>query len=204
MAYTPEWEPLADALERVIATGVGEDEVKVDLCRAVADRKIRIRVRVAARAGRGEVFANGNVEVPPHLKPADLDWVASRPFEPWPIGPKLGEHYSCISGWENKRIDLIEVSTADLIEVLCHGSSADARPTLQRPANDAPSSDAAAARARKKKAILEAADQLWSGEIPKGLMSKQRDKMLQEQIQRNGGSVPHSRTIQRALRSRRK
>jgi hypothetical protein len=204
VAYTPDWEPLADALERVIATGLGKEEVKVDLCGAVADGKIRIRVKVAARAGRGEVFANGNVGVPPRLKPADLDWVASRPFEPWPIGPKLGEHYSWISGWENKRIDLIEVSTADLIEVLCRGSSVDARPTLQRPAGDVPSSDAAAARGTKKKAILEAADQLWSGEIPKGLMSKQRDKMLQEQIRHNGGSAPHPRTIQRALRPRRK
>jgi hypothetical protein len=48
VAYTPDWEPLADALKRVMATGIGESEAKLDLCRAIGDRKIDIRVRVAA------------------------------------------------------------------------------------------------------------------------------------------------------------
>ena len=52
MAYTPDWEPLADALKRVLATGVDKDEARVDLCRAVADRKIHIRVRIAATRAR--------------------------------------------------------------------------------------------------------------------------------------------------------
>ena len=116
MAYIPDWEPLGDALKRVMETGASEEEAKTDLCRAVADGKIHVRVRIA-RSDR--LFRNGNVGVPPHLKPGDLDWVQSRPFARWPIGPKLGEHYSWISGWENWPLDLIELWTADVIEVLC-------------------------------------------------------------------------------------
>jgi hypothetical protein len=129
VAYTPDWEPLADALKRVMATGIDEDEAKADLCRAVADRKIVVRVRTASDYGmRGQVFSDGNVGVPAHLRPGDLDWVQSRPGRAqWSIGPKLGEHYSWISGWENRPLDLIEVSTADVIAILCGGAGANDR-----------------------------------------------------------------------------
>jgi hypothetical protein len=205
VTYTQDWEPLADALKRVVATNAGasKDEAKVDLCRALADRKIRIRVRVVARTGLGAVFSNGNVEVPPHLTAADLDWTASRPFEPWPIGPKLGEHYSWIGGWENKRIDLIEVSTADLIEVLCHGCAPEARPALQQPTHDAPSPDPDVVGGTKEQAVLKAIDQIWPGGIPMGLSSKTRNEEIYRQIKNNGGSPPHQRTIERALKARR-
>ena len=42
MAYTPDWEPLADAFKRVVATGVPEDEAKRGISRAIADGKIRV------------------------------------------------------------------------------------------------------------------------------------------------------------------
>jgi hypothetical protein len=61
VAYTPDWEPLADALKRVMATGASEDEAKLDLCRAVADRKIDFQVRIASDYPmRGRVFSDGN------------------------------------------------------------------------------------------------------------------------------------------------
>lgn len=128
MAYTPDWEPLADALKRVTATGASEDEAKTDLCRAMADRKIDVRVRVAASdyGMRGQVFSDGNVGVPPHLRPGDLDWAQSRPFGQWSIGPRLGEHYEWIRGWENRSLDLIEVSTADVTNVLIAGAGVSA------------------------------------------------------------------------------
>jgi hypothetical protein len=113
VAYTPDWEPLAHALKRIMKTGASEDEAKIDLCRAVADRKIDVRVRIAATdyAMRGRVFSGRNVDVPAHLDPRDFDWVQSRPLAQWSIGPKLGEHYSWISDWENRPLDLIELST---------------------------------------------------------------------------------------------
>jgi len=87
VAYTPDFEPIADALKRVMAGGMSEDEAKTDLCNAVADRKIDVRVTIATT---GQLFWDGNVRVPPHLKPSDLDWVHSRPFAKWPIGPRPG------------------------------------------------------------------------------------------------------------------
>ena len=46
MAYVRDFEPLADALKRVLAaTSVKEDEAKRDICHAVADKKIAVQVR---------------------------------------------------------------------------------------------------------------------------------------------------------------
>jgi hypothetical protein len=102
-----------------MATGVTENEAKTDLCCAVADRKINVRVRIAAtdRSMGGQFFSDGNVGVPRHLNPDDFDWTRSRPLRPWSIGPMLGQHYSW--DWEDRPIDLIELSTADVREVLC-------------------------------------------------------------------------------------
>ena len=139
MAYTPDWEPLADALKRVMAAGVSEDEAKLDLCRAVADLKIRVRVRIGKYARKGQVFAGGNVEVPTHLAPHDFDWELSRPLAQWEIGPQPGERWG--RGWEKWPLDLIELSTADVANVLCggapqlappHESRGKSRPAIER------------------------------------------------------------------------
>jgi hypothetical protein len=119
MAYIPDWVPLAEALQRVIAAGVSEGEAKIDLCRALADRKIDVRIRIAAT---GKVFSDGNVGVPPHLSASDLDWVNSRPLAQWSIGPRPGEHYVWLDGWKNHPLDLIELSTVDVAGVLGGGA----------------------------------------------------------------------------------
>jgi hypothetical protein len=123
VAYTPDWEPLADALKRVVAIGVSEDEAKRDLCRAVANQKIRVRVRIAAwdRFRGGQLFSGGNIRQPAHLAPDDFDWARSCPLSPWLIGPRWGERRNreWIRGWEPRVLEFIELSTADVIEVLC-------------------------------------------------------------------------------------
>jgi hypothetical protein len=123
VAYTPDWEPLADALKRVLATGFSKSEAKLDLCRAMADRKINVRVRIAQDADsfRGRVFSDRNVSVPSHLSPNDLDWSRSRPLRPWPIGPVGPQNYTWIDGWKDRLIDLIELSTSDVSRILCGG-----------------------------------------------------------------------------------
>lgn len=115
MAYVPDWLPLPEALQRVMTMGFGEGQAKTELCQAVADRKIDVRVRIA---GTDKVFSDGNVGVPPHLGASDLDWVKSRPLAQWSIGPRLGEHYAWLEGWKNHPLDLIELSKVDIVEVL--------------------------------------------------------------------------------------
>jgi hypothetical protein len=122
MSYVPDWESLAAKLKRVMETGASEEEAKLDICRAVADRKIRVRVRVApsnSHSMGGMVLSGGNVDVPAHLDPRDFDWVRSRPLKPWLTGPQGVEHYTWTSGWSRRLLDLIELSTGDVEKVLC-------------------------------------------------------------------------------------
>lgn len=157
MAYTSDWEPLADALKRVMTTGASEEEAKTDLCRAMADRKIDVRVRIAASdyGMRGKVLSDGNVGVPRHLRPGDLDWAQSRPFGQWPIGPRPGEHYEWIGGWENRPLDLIEVSTADVKSVLVAGAGVSASARMGARGSAQPIEKSRPALNRARRAIVE-------------------------------------------------
>lgn len=196
MTYVRDWEPLADALKRVIASGVTEDQAKMDICGAVADGKIAVRVTIAqSRYDRGgQVYSGGNVAVPAHLSPADLDWLNSRPLRPWAIGPMPGQHYTWIGGWEKYPIDLVELSTADIMSIL--------NITVAR-ATNAIRSSSKSGRGAKARAIDEAINQLWPDEIPKGLSAKDRNRAILDQIRKNGGSIPADpeRAIQRALKT---
>jgi hypothetical protein len=114
MPYIPDWEPLSDAVKRIMASSVEESEAKADLCHTIADRKISVRVILAG--GKG-VFSGGNVAPPVHLDPKDLDWDNSRPRAPWKIGPALGQ-YGWLDDWKMEEITLVEVSTTEVIELL--------------------------------------------------------------------------------------
>lgn len=122
MAYVLEWEPLANALTRVMASGVTEQQAKADICNAVADRKIVARVVIdkSHLLDGGRTFSGGNVGIPPRLNATDFDWAQSRPLKPWSIGPMRGEHYAWLGGWEERPISLIELSTENVCEVLCN------------------------------------------------------------------------------------
>jgi hypothetical protein len=107
MAYVPEWESLAEALERVMVAGVPRRQAQVDLCRAMADGKIEVMPSFElikataldhqmAREYRDEIFKfvhnvrNGAhrypkpwdlfkvFSVPKVLRPSHLDWRKSR------------------------------------------------------------------------------------------------------------------------------
>ena len=49
MAYLRKWESLPDALRRVTAAGTSEEQAKIDLCNAIADREIAVRVYAKKR-----------------------------------------------------------------------------------------------------------------------------------------------------------
>ena len=124
--YTPDWGTLVDALERVVAaTGASKLEAQTAICHTIADKKIRFRVVVDPShiPDGGRTFVGGNVGVPPRLDPADFDWTHSRPFKQWSIGPVPGQHYTWIGGWQDRPISLIELSTADVRDVLCNSAT---------------------------------------------------------------------------------
>ena len=110
--YVPDWESIAQAVDKIVAEGAANEEAKVAICNAIADRKVEVRVRVAG--GNGS-FSAGRVRVPKHLHPAMIDWQSSRPVARWWIDPMLGQHYFVDSAYE--QIELLEVRTEDVMSV---------------------------------------------------------------------------------------
>jgi hypothetical protein len=123
MVYVPDWERLSDALQRVMAPGMKEDQAKRDICNAIADRKIKIRGLIAKEEGHGSfgervvgtVRHGGEIEIPSHLSSRDFDWDNSRPVFPWQESPI---HNSSVfaARWH---LEWIEVFRADVTNLLC-------------------------------------------------------------------------------------
>jgi hypothetical protein len=115
------WEPLAEAVRRVMLTGITEDEAQLALCRAISNRKIRARIYLG-KLERGDFFLHqttmwGEVGliIPPRLAPRDFDLAQSSPLRPW--RDKAGS----TGIFPNWRQDRIEVFSADLTKALCGG-----------------------------------------------------------------------------------
>jgi hypothetical protein len=94
-AYIRDWERLSDALKRVMATGIPEDEAKSAICNAIADQKIRVRIYFLVSPTTVEGLSRRQLsprevryvrghEIPPRLKSDDFDWSQSRVRKPWP------------------------------------------------------------------------------------------------------------------------
>jgi hypothetical protein len=124
--YVPDWEPLANALKRVMDGGSAEQQARFDICNAIADRKIAVRVLVAssARDVAEWTLMGQNLRVPERLAPDDFDWDQSRPLKPWPTGPAPAEHYEALWRWVPRPIELLELSTGDVIHIFNLGAPA--------------------------------------------------------------------------------
>jgi hypothetical protein len=108
--YRPDWELLADALKRVQDTNhLTEDEAKADLCRAMGDGEIQVKlcVRETARMGGDHV---GQFPPGTHVSPDEFDWQRSL---------SSSSSSATIRGYEGQPVDAIMVSTADVVEHLC-------------------------------------------------------------------------------------
>jgi hypothetical protein len=117
MAYVPDWERLSDALSRVVAAGLSKPEAQRDICRAIVDRKIRIRLQAAkAEIPDAKWFGpavGSHVAIPQDLSPRDFDWRKSLPKRPW----QHGDH-----PFVQVHLSLIELFSADVTLLLCAGS----------------------------------------------------------------------------------
>jgi hypothetical protein len=136
VAYIPSWQSLGETLARVMACGDSMSEAKRDICRALSDGKLhprywvgRVQTSVGAEVSR-RLFGYprspsdlqdiiGRPCVPADLAPTEIDWKNSRPKGPWLDGRGF------LVG-----IGKIEVSTAEVIRVLC-------RDRPGKPASDA-------------------------------------------------------------------
>lgn len=117
MVYTPKWEQLCEALARVVATGNGEDDAKRDICNAVADGKIKVRVW---RSSEPDWMVHYDVLIPPRLQPDDFWWPLSRWHHtnrphPHELGIRQPDRLPL---WEAARIELCR---EDVTNALCNG-----------------------------------------------------------------------------------
>jgi hypothetical protein len=156
MAYVPDWERLADAINRVMLFGISKGKAQLDLCRATADRKIKIRYEISkeelggieipkGHGMAGTVTSNMDV-IPRSLTPADFDWQESRPTRPWPM-PHNPVFWQL--GW-------IELFSSDVTRVLI------ASPSKAPDQSKAQSNTSRPARALAEKALSE----IFRGKIP--------------------------------------
>lgn len=85
--YVPRWEPLLEAINRMVARGLAEADAKSVLCNGIADRKIEVQLQLGRSATNsmvsGEPLTGEDVQIPAQLSPGDMDWLNSRPLGQW-------------------------------------------------------------------------------------------------------------------------
>ena len=205
MRYTPTWEPIAEALERVVATGLSKSDAQRDLCRAIADRGIAIRIHLTANHGLpARAISGSSLEIPPRLSPSHVDWKHSRPSEGSPLwlGPsqRPGEPVTLYirDNFElmNRTVELIDVNVADVVRVFSkpRDVAKPVEPTEHPPKKQ---SNLGAKLDGAKRAIKA----LWPDGNTSGVTAKDRDRLINEWQKNHRLSPSSARTIQRALRS---
>ncbi|MGY8682389.1 hypothetical protein Q2941_32125 [Bradyrhizobium sp. UFLA05-153] len=131
MAYTPHWESLSAAAERLVKAGCSHKQAQSDICGAVSDGDIRIRAKLGKHAIRPikstEVISGNQLEIPTDLKLGDFDWENSRPAKPWFVRNHPRYHHG---PWH---LEQIELSNTDVTAKLLSSAGPTASPTV-RPA----------------------------------------------------------------------
>jgi hypothetical protein len=120
MAYVSVWEKLSEARSHVMAnTGCSREEAEADICRAIAERAVRVQAKLGRQAPPGrmtsrDTFLKGeDFRIPTSLKSEDLDWQKSRPLKPWMVPREAFKQH----GYWN--LEWIEVFKTDVTNVLC-------------------------------------------------------------------------------------
>ena len=131
--YVSAWELLSETLMRVMAAGRSKEEAQADICRAIADRAIKIcaelgRRTITRNTALNTVLDGNDFQIPTAIDPADLDWEMSRPLKPWLVRRGAFEP----SGfWE---LAWIKLSRSDVTNVLCAAKEPQHAASSERPA----------------------------------------------------------------------
>ena len=121
MRYLPDWLSLAEARRLVESCGLSKDEAELDICRAMADQKIPVRVRRLQGSGSNEPLPHFRLRVPNWLSPQDFDWERSVAITPWPEAMPVAMARLRYAPPARQVTLSIELSTQDLARVLCGG-----------------------------------------------------------------------------------
>jgi hypothetical protein len=125
MGYLSDWLALAEARGLVESCGHSRDEAELDICRAIADRKIRHRCHaIGVEPAGGLPNHLYRWRIPSRLNPQDFNWEESLTVTPWPVDTQYMFKIHPRSTRPNQRIYLsLELYTRDLVRVLCGGGS---------------------------------------------------------------------------------
>jgi hypothetical protein len=90
-------------------------------------------IRVVRAERKGRTWPHDTVAPPHNLQPTDIHWENSRPNAKWRTGPMIGDYWA-IEEWKERQIELVEVSTGDVIDLFCpNGGSVNQRNAAPRP-----------------------------------------------------------------------
>ena len=221
----PRWERLSEALQRVMGTVVTEKKAKRDLCDAIADLKIRLRICFMWRPTSQDFLTRRNQptskvyyvkkdEIPRILNLGDFDWRRSRIRKPGLWLKIRDPSGSFFANWQ--LIETARYTSGDPIPYSQRGGRSLAyehRIELRRAdvtkvlcggedihheqAHTVPQSKAGAGA--KTQGIKEAIGRLWPDGIPKTLLAKERDDMIRKYFP-DPNHAPTVRQIQRVLK----
>jgi hypothetical protein len=207
VTYKPTWEPIGDALDRIAAAGNPKTQAKSDLCLAISDRKITVRLHVISPPSLGsrkQLLESPMLDVPRKLVPSDIDWRRSRPANPadlWiDVSRRPGEfnmiHLERFRPFMGSIAELIEVRVADVVGIFCNPCDVAKQPdpilAEQHP-------NRTFNRCAKRDRIMEFARKKWPDGIPEDVTAKECYRVIEEGLRDNGHPVPSKRTLQRAL-----
>ena len=175
----------------------------MDLCRAIGDQKVRVRL-VPVKPASPKPLSLADFEVPARLSPADIDWSLSRLRDPSNWLHKSTHPFDTVLLWADRTRNFfdigfdLDVSTADLTRIFC-GSGETEKPEAPKPAEKLPKR--APNRGTKFEAARKVAIELFPNGRPEGLAAKDQYKRIRARLIAEGLSDVSNRTIQRVLQS---
>jgi len=155
MPYIRDWQGLPDALKSVASKDSSDDDAKRDICNAIADQKIKIRLSLRRHTSklmtsRGRWLTNEEVEIPSPLEPEDFDFENSRPIKPWAVRREKIPH---LAGYWH--IERIELSKSDVEKLLISSAGSSSAASIPHQPASGPHRKSQTAREGAHRAIRE-------------------------------------------------